>query len=698
MAYTAWAKMREVNRQRYGKDVGPFPPALLPEGGGMDLKSAALRFIHNRCEELKFDPDIEKEEEKTGKYQGTSLKPGQIPYNMQMDNNRLCLERALGRFFDSGVAEDAYDVYYCYIEIFFGHYGKSKKMVELLSEFESNGSSLLMKHRDHYSHSVYVFMLGLAIYETNETYRKVFSEFYSDVLDDAVSKESTSEDGEEKIRERVAANLYLEYWGLAALFHDIGYPFELPFEQIMSYFEVNQKKRGQGSLYVAYRDIGALVDIGEEAKKRLLELYGRSFDTVMELLAFDIMAKLGGRYDFTEEKMLDILSRKPVDPNEFGYYMDHAFFSSARLYLELESSLGAGHIRKMHIDALSAIMLHNSLFKFSIAFYKDKDVSRRKGPIHMQDHPLAFMLMLCDELQCWDRTAYGRNSRTELHPMAVDFDFTDGAVKACYFYDDMESDKISAFEAEYKEWERSGEVGDAPRLKAYSDMAEKEQRFTSDIELIVDTTDIPLHVMPSVRRNNRKNKHIFLSSSNFLHLFDFAVALHGRRKGEGTPVEELEKNFENISLEYQLSTLNRAKNFSRYLDAINCFYTDKPVDYEMVTEFTPEHAAVFAPMEHERWVREHISMGWVEGNDYEEVLKDRKDLTEKEKKDLAGTLREQMRCHKLTMNGNPTTEEIKAHYDALPEEEKDKDWRPFNSLLKILKKFDGVRIYIYSLD
>lgn len=472
MAYTAWAKMREVNRQRYGKDVGPFPPALLSEGEGMDLKSAALRFIHNRCEELKFDPDIEKEEEETGKYQGTSLEIGQIPYNMQMDTNRLCLERALGRFFDSGAAEDAYDVYYCYIEIFFRHYGKPKKMVELLSEFESNGSSLLMKNRDYYSDSVYVFMLGLAIYETDATYRKVFSDFYSDVLGDAVSKENVSEDGEEKIRERLAANLYLEYWGFVALFHDI-------------------------------------------------------------------------------------LSRINVDPNQFGYYMD-------------------------------------------------KDVSRRKGPIRMQDHPLDFMLMHCN---------------------------------------DMGSDKIRASEAD-----------------------------------------------------NRKNKHIFLSSSNFLHLFDFAVALHGRRKGEGTPVEELEKNFESISLEYQLSTLNRAKNFSRYLDAINCFYTDKPVDYEMVTEFTPEHAAVFAPMEHERWVRDHISMGWVEGNDYEEVLKAREDLTEKEKKDLAGTLREQMRCHKLTMNGNPTTEEIKVHYDALPEEEKDKDWRPFNSLLKILKKFDGVRIYSYSRD
>ncbi len=30
-------------------------------------------------------------------------------------------------------------------------------MIELLSEYEANGSGLLMKHRDHYSHSVYVF-------------------------------------------------------------------------------------------------------------------------------------------------------------------------------------------------------------------------------------------------------------------------------------------------------------------------------------------------------------------------------------------------------------------------------------------------------------------------------------------------------------------------------------------------------------
>ena len=678
MAYTALEEMRQVNRERFGRDVGPCQPSLC--GGGLlrtDLKSSALRFLHERCEKLRFDDRIAGQEAADGVFRGTSLKQGQIPYNMQMDINRLCLEKALERFIDSGVAEDAYDVYYCYLEIFFGHYGKSKKMVELLSEFESNGSSLLMKHRDHYSHSVYVFALGLAIYETNEAYRGIFKKFY---------RISTREDNREA--DRKAACLFLQYWGLASLFHDIGYPFELPFEQVMSYFEVDKQERGKGSLYVAYHDLDALTRLSEAAARQFRKLYGRDFKDITEVLAMDIADKLGTRYGFSEEKMLDILRRKPVSPGDFGYFMDHAFFSACRLYSEMEESIGADAVRKIHVDALSAIVLHNSLFKFSISFYKDKE--KTKGPLRMEDHPLAYMLMLCDELQCWDRTAYGRNSRTELHPMAVDFDFQGGAIHACYYYDSAEQDKIDTFRRSYKAWEMNGEKGEAPRLKAYSDMAEKEQRFTSDIEKIVDTKDIPLHIVPAAREANRKRKHVFLSNSNFLHLYDFAVSLHGRNKGEDIPVEDLEKEFESLSLEYQLSTLGRAKNFSRYLDAIHCFYTDKPVDYDMVTEFTPQQAAIFAPMEHERWIRDHQMMGWICGRDYETVPLS---CSAAEEKQVRSALREQMRCHKLAMDGVVSTEDIREHYLSLPEKEQDKDWRPFNSMLKLLKKFDGLRIY-----
>ena len=115
----------------------------------------------------------------------------------------------------------------------------------------------------------------------------------------------------------------------------------------------------------------------------------------------------------------------------------------------------------------------------------------------------------------------------------------------------------------------------------------------------------------------------------------------------------------------------------------------------MVNEFTPEQAAVFAPMEHERWVREHQMMGW-EYSDLYETYTMPDGLDEAEKKKIILARREQMRCHKLTLSGDVSSEEIHEHYLTLPEEEQNKDWKPFNSMLKLLKRFDGLRIYSLS--
>ena len=45
------------------------------------------------------------------------------------------------------------------------------------------------------------------------------------------------------------------------------------------------------------------------------------------------------------------------------------------------------------------------------------------------------------------------------------------------------------------------------------------------------------------------------------------------------------------------------------------------------------------------------------------------------------------------MDGNPKEAEIVAHYAALPLEEQEKDYEPFNSMLKLIKEFNGLRIY-----
>ncbi len=65
-----------------------------------------------------------------------------------------------------------------------------------------------------------MFAIGRECYEKLEDFRKTYSEFYG--LDGPESPE--------------AAHHFLKYWGLTSLFHDIGYPFELPFEQVKSYF------------------------------------------------------------------------------------------------------------------------------------------------------------------------------------------------------------------------------------------------------------------------------------------------------------------------------------------------------------------------------------------------------------------------------------------------------------------------------
>ena len=671
MAYTALEDMRRLNAQRVGRDVGPMPPPLYcAEKHPNDLKSSALRFLHERCTGLRFDPAVDEAEKAEGKFLGRSMKTGQIPYAMQMDIDRLCLEKELEVFIDSGLAEDAYTVYYCYLEMFMGAYGKSKKMIELLSEYEMNGSSLLMKHRDHYSHSVYVFALGLAVYENNAFYRDCFQKKY------AVSDE------------REAACLFLEYWGLTSLFHDIGYPFELPFEQVASYFESSGAGR-ENVPFIAYRNMASFTAMDEDTAAHFQALYARSFHSTNELFAFVLSRDLGERYGVSEEYLLDVLDHKPTNPERFGYFMDHGFFSATRLYLELLNTLGVGQITPAHVDALTAILLHNSLYKFVIA---DNYRSGKKPAFSAEIHPLAFLLMLCDELQCWDRTAYGRQSRKELPPVNALFDFSREQIRVSYIYDRDAAPAIKAFKDSYALWVAGGKEGKPPRLKEYSDMVGRNNKFAADIRMIVDLKSIKLTVSARERKISNANKHTYLSSSSFLHLYDFALAIHARKKymghEEDAPLDEAARSFDALSLEYKLSGLNRAKSFGKYLHAIQCFYTDKPVDFSSLRAFTPAQLERIAPLEHERWLTDHRKTGWVQGSAYE---------TFGEEKGLSGdevrALREQMRCHTLMMDGPLTPARVQEHYDALPENEKEKDTNAMNSMLRLLKFHEGAKIY-----
>ena len=642
------------------------------------LEGAALSFIRDCCEELRFnkckatslnDDEID--------FDGTSLKTNQIPFNMEKDIDRLCFENALDRFLKSGRKEDAFDVYFCYLEMFVGDYQKTRRMIELLSEYEANGSGLLMKHRDHYSHSVYVFVLGLAIYRANNKYRDEYKKYYN--IQD----------------EKEAASHYLKYWGLTSLFHDIGYPFELPFEQVCSYFEVEGDKRLDRP-FVAYNDLEKFVTLNDNEKEELLGIIpDKNFNSINEVFSFVLAKKLGLVYGFAEGEMLEVLNQKPTFPKEFNCFMDHAYFSATVLFKKLFEEMQI-KIQTEYLDALTAILMHNSLYKFSIAHYKSAD----NKPFKAELHPLAYMLMLCDELQCWDRTAYGRNSKKELHPMGCTFDFSNNNIKAIYLFDKKEMAKVNHFKDEYIKWIQNPDSKNekAPELKAYSGMYIRKNgvsEFQADIERIVDLSEIKLKVETGVAERIHFVNRNFLSDSNFINLYNFAIILNGRwgntawKKAklagqeeqflkDDKAINEFVDAFKSLSLEYKLSNINQAKSFAKYMNEIGCFYTDKSVDFELVEKFTDDELEKIGRLEHQRWLQEHYDMGWTYGK------------PEKNKRDFE---RKHWDMIPDFIGFDVSNEAAEQNYERLDKATQDKDTEPMECVLAMLKVFDGLRLY-----
>ncbi len=663
------------------------------------LEGAAIGFIRENCEGLRFDTKKASDLADGNKDRdGKSIKKNQIPYNMEKDIDRLCLENALDRFLRSGKKEDAFDVYFCYIEMFVGSYGASRRLIELLSEFESNGSGLLMKHRDHYSHSVYVFALGLAVFRTNSDYRDVYFRFYQK---DEWSGRDCCE----------MAHHFLKYWGLSSLFHDIGYPFELPFEQIESYFEVSKEER-KNNPFLSFNNLRTFTELDYATVEKLGRIYpGTSFESTNEVFAHAISARLSGKYNFTEGKMIKWLEEKPTKPNQFGYFMDHGFFSATLLLKNIFNSKGEKkddilELDLESLDAMAAVLMHNSLFKFCINGNGVSNYRKTKMPLEMKDHPLAFMLMLCDELQCWDRTAYGRNSKLQIHPMNVQLDLSENGIHATYLFDEKDSAKVEVFKKKYEAYKAAplderGKAKKEPELKAYAGMYKKEKGtlsdFESDIRCIVKlekdkfTADTQL-----VPRDPNRGK-TSLSSSRFINLYNFAVILNARWRDtefqqafqagnaeifiqNQDKEKEYDAWFGEMSLEYKLSNINQAKGFADCLDAIGCFYTDEDIDRDIVEAFSGEDLLRIGEIEHKRWLQEHYDMGWCYGVQ-------------------EGEARELTRAHKdmlpFVKEGHCTVSDADAgtNYDRLEKAEQDKDTEPMKCMLAMLGMFDGLRIY-----
>lgn len=662
MGYRALEQMQIKNFADYGIKDAPHIPAL-PKAA-RNCGNEALRFLREDCIDLNFDLADEKRAALED-LDGSAAGANKIPFNMERDIDRLCLETAAARFLATGTREDAFDIYFCYCEIFkpFGAgYDSTGLLLKLLSEHETNASSLLMKHRDHYSHSVYVFLIGLSVYRCHEGFRKAYNGKYG------------------LTEEHAAACHFLRCWGMTSLFHDIGYPFEIAHQQMKAYVcaldKNNNDERGFAP-YVSYRNMDrfTLSRLGD-----LNDLYAHVLTDRLGLY----IDRIGAERYVAEDKLRRALKDRAIheNPNEFDYlYMDHAYFSGlmlAKTYLDRHREITAyeqfpGEV----LDCFSAIILHNSLFKFTF-----RNMLYTREPLSLKDgQPLCYLLMLCDELQCWDRTSYGQNSRGGIFAFDFDMDFPGkNSMRWTYYFDKAYLDRVTGAKA-YKEMLQTGYTKKSGAVRT------GRSKFADDIDEIISLKDVIPEFVSDVKKpyasdvilvstdeEKKKKTGLYLSDSNYLNLYDFALALHARYSGiDGQDETAMKKAFEGgLSLEYKLSNIAQAKGFASQLEKIGCFYTDRAVDYAPVTRFTDADLISIAESEHERWCREKEELGWRYG---------RAHIDEK-KKTADKVMREKTRLH----------DDLKP-FSGLPEIEARKDSEAMEKMLELLKEFGGLTIY-----
>ncbi len=671
MAYNALGKMRELNERDYRiRESARIPelPATRRSYG-----REALLFLRENCEDLKFDRSSPRRAALADS-DGRSSGPDQIPYNVERDLDRLCFERATARFLASGTREEAFDVYFCYCEIFrpFGDgYDGTGLLLKLLSEHESNASSLLAAHRDHYSHSVYEFLLGLALYRNVPAIRDAYNARYG-------------------LREgKEAACHFLEYWGLTALFHDIGYPFEIAHQQMKAYvcaLDPNNNDDYGFAPYVSYRhmDEFCVSRLGD-----LNEFYARA---LTDRLAQSYLPRAGAEPYYAEHQLLHALRDRAVheNPREKDYlYMDHAYFSAlmiAKAYLSHRREIRSpGDMPPEVMDSFCAILLHNSLFKFTL-----RSFLHTKAPLSLRDGlPLAYLLMLCDELQCWDRVSYGQNTRGGVFAFDFDLTFGGGRMKWVYYYDSAYENRTLNARA-YKNMLYDGYT------KKSGAVRKNRSKFADDIDEILSLRDIlpdfepdvqkpdPSGVIEARREPKRRRTGLTLSESDYIHLYEFALILHGSRVGAETP-EARQKAFEEQSLEYRLSGLARVRGLARQLESVGCFYSDRALDYEPVLDLSalteePGHEGdleKIAVSEHQRWYDEKRSMGWDFGSGHVG----------------AATLADGTRANDRVMRERTRLHDDLVDYSLLDAPEKEKDVKPLIALVGLLRDYDGLTVY-----
>ena len=463
-------------------------------------------------------------------------------------------------------------------------------LLDVLRSYEENAATLIDKQRDHYIHSVNVFVLGLCIYSQNIHYRKAFDTKNLDKTDYPYSYDTYHEE-------------FFYRWGIASLFHDVGYPVEIIGKQIAKFIDfatsVDSKIGIHSHLeFDNFDDLNSIVEV--IPKRDFIKNFYEKYDSCVYidlLKPIDLLAHklhLSLRVNLKEVKgaldgFVHIMAKSG--------FIDHGFYSAIIVlrwygYLIQSCKYKSEYFFYPVVDSASAILLHN--------YYKNVIMKPpfNRGGLTPIDHPIAYLLILCDELQEWNREAYGILDKKRVQAGDASIFINDDRLDVTYI-----TKKVGL--PENFSIKKENLLGDLLAMK---------EVFKKGFCVGCESKD----ELISIARFS--NDETITAARPFLeNLEKLAIAIHARynqKQLDSHPEKPLAyPRFSDLPDTLKYSNLRQARGIIKKLDFMG--WEMRPFNSEgnAIKIIPDDIVEILAIIEHDDWVRERIDSGWVYGKE-----------------------------------------------------------------------------------
>ena len=496
-------------------------------------------------------------------------------------NYKAYLRTCINNFLVNENRDTAFDVYKAFFDSYRinmpGENNPFTDIILILEEYENTAASLIDSQRDHFVHAVNVFLTGLSIYAQNVNYRKAF--------------ENTVLSGVYQDYYKTKNEEFFYRWGIAALLHDIGYPIEIVGNQINRFLRIISDADGEDIRTKAILSYDNFDELNCVKQIKDPKSFAKNFVTAypeaslidvtkpIDLMSFRIHESLGTDLQKTKadlDKFTETMGRSG--------FIDHGFFSSIIVLkwygslIQLEN-FNSNYFFWPVLDSATAILLHN-YFKNVI----------RKGeynhePMKPGENPIAFLLILCDEMQEWNRTARGIKTKKKVLAESANFSVDDAYLAVSY---------ISATKMEEGFCEE--------RKSTFYNLLDMQSLFSKGVTI----DNVAINSFPAF---DQKQGRPLMENIERL-----AIAIHmnyNEKRLRDYPNETLAyPQFSSLPDDMKYSNMRQAIGIYDKLALINCSLETKAGKEYKLSE---QEIEMLAEAEHDDWVRERMSQGWTFG-------------------------------------------------------------------------------------